>query len=141
MKKIITSGFLIILVSVAGGCSLFKKDRVIDINNTKWSPTMLMTKNIVKDNSKSFIEFEDGKVHGNTGCNLIGGTYTRNTNGSLDIKSFLTRRMCKKSTMDIEHNFSQALNKVVHYNIVNGQLVFYSAGNNTIAKLNSLNPK
>ena len=46
MVKIRASGFLIILVLITGGCSLFKKDRVRDINYTKWSPTMLMTKNM-----------------------------------------------------------------------------------------------
>ena len=64
----------------------------------------------------------DGKLGGNSGCNVYGGSYSFDK-GKLKIGSLISTMMaCEEPSMQFEHNFSQTLQSATKFSLINGRL-------------------
>ena len=73
------------------------------------------------------INFEEGKVSGNAGCNNYFGEMDTNlSNGNMRLGNLgATKMMCDPAAMETESNFMAVLPKVNRYNISENTLELY----------------
>ena len=135
--KLIRAIFLTLTVLFVANCSTFKKVNMLGKDQTKWQAFTLSNVKVI-DNTKAYIVFDNGRIHGNAGCNLLTGSYETNDTGHLIIKAATTRRMCiDKNAMTTENTFMKVINHTNYYMLDKGKLKLFDVGNQQIATFKS----
>ena len=105
MKKIITAVFAATSVLALASCGS-------NINlEGKWEIATLNGEQVKAIETNPFIEFntEEGKVHGNTGCNIMNGSYTQE--GSKLTFGNMATTMMAGPDMELEREVLDAIGK------------------------------
>ncbi len=88
---------------------------------TQWKLTRIEG-NIV-NNEKAFIRFDETKnsAGGNGGCNVFGGSFSKNGN-QIKISQIISTKIFCENGSDVENKFFANLDRVTNYEIKNGKL-------------------
>jgi len=88
---------------------------------TQWKLTRIEGNAI--NNDKAFIRFDEQKksAGGNGGCNVFGGSFSKNGN-RLKISQIISTKMFCENGSDVENKFFANLDRVTNYEIKNGKL-------------------
>jgi len=74
------------------------------------------------------IEFKDGQVGGQSGCNTYGGSYRAHSDGAIELGPLHTTLMaCESAVAAFENAYLRALDKVTHFS-VHGTLTLTGSG-------------
>ncbi len=127
MKKIIS------MAAVAAAImTLFSCAQALDLSG-EWKVKTINGEEIAapqtEDEVAPFIEFdvENGKIHGNTGVNIVNGNYTLDGN-NLSFGTLMTTMMAgPESKMKTEQDFLAAVNAVKTAKTADGILTLYDA--------------
>ena len=121
-NKILLSMILIGLL--AASCSVLNPGGANDLEGSKWE-LLFIRKSVPLEGSTITIEFEDGEVHGRSGCNSYFGEYTVKGNEiSFDMLAS-TEMACMdpEGVMEQEQEYLASLSEVVTYSIEGEQLI------------------
>lgn len=90
-----------------------------------------------EDEVAPFIEFdtESGKVHGNTGINIVNGSYTLSGNDLAFGRMMSTMMAGPESKAIVEQNFLAAVDAVKSARVKSGVLTLYDADGNVLMTL------
>ena len=110
------------------------------LENTYWKLTMLNGKplaNTKAHSTEAYMILDQGKIKGNSGCNVMGGKYNLNNDKiSLSNKGMMmTRMFCKGS---VEAEFIKALKKMYRYEIKGEYLEIFDKNSSTLARFESV---
>ncbi len=99
---------------------------------------------VVPSITKAHLLFTGGqpkKVSGNTGCNLLNGSFELNGSDGIKFSAFATtRRACiDNPSTDVETKFLKVLGQTAKWSIRDSVLIL-SNGNTVLAKLKAVNP-
>jgi heat shock protein HslJ len=76
----------------------------------------------------------DGSLSGSDGCNTFQGTYKADEDGNLDIAlGASTRKACEQAVMDLASTYTQALDAVLGYRLVNDRLDLDGSGGSLLS--------
>lgn len=78
------------------------------------------------------LDADTGRVSGSAGCNRFMGSYSLNGN-RIDFSQMAATQMACAQGMDTERAYLQALTRVQTWKVQDGQLNFYSAGDEPVA--------
>lgn len=112
MRKLIICTSLIILVACSQGQTNIEKG---DLSGTGWKLFAHALTDIwreVPDDVEITIHFEDGEIHGSSGCNSFFGTYTQDGKKVSIVPGGLTMMACEPEVMDEEDVFLDQLENV-----------------------------
>jgi len=101
-----------------------------DLINTHWKLIEIMGNPVTSESApnEAFIQFKaDGTVSGSLGCNSFSGNYTVTPEALRISFSNLVNTLMMCINMDVETQFSQALNTADNYNLNGNQLVLNRA--------------
>ncbi|NYT46966.1 MAG: META domain-containing protein [Candidatus Methanofishera endochildressiae] len=85
---------------------------------------------------KANLQFKDGKLQGNSGCNVLTASYQINVSELIIGSVSSTRKLCpEEDLMTQEQQLLQALTLVTHYQIRANQLRLVNAGGSLMLSL------
>ena len=92
-----------------------------DFFGTEWKLTRIEGNAV--NNDRAFIKFDEQKksVGGNGGCNVFGGSFSKN-GSKLKISDVISTKMFCENGSDVENEFFANLDRVTEYEIKNGKL-------------------
>lgn len=90
-----------------------------------WKVTELTGTDTIGKYPTMFVDLENQKISGNAGCNRYSASFSIQDNKIHIKNTFSTKRYC--SHMAIEEQFFELLKKVALFDIINKNLVFFSA--------------
>ena len=135
--KLIRAIFLTLTVLLVANCSTFKDVHMLGKDKTKWHVFTLLDSKVI-DNTKAYIVFDNGRIYGNAGCNLLIGSYETNDTGHLTIKAATTYMMCiDKNAITTENDFIKVIDHTNYYTLDKGELKLFDVGNQQIATFKS----
>lgn len=130
MKKFIATVFAasaaLFMISCSGNVDL----------NGKWEIVTLNGEQVKAIETAPFLEFDttEGKVHGNTSCNIMNGSYTQEGK-KLSFGNMATTMMAGPD-MDLEREVLDAINKTASIKDINGDRIqILDANGNIIMEL------
>jgi len=140
LNKFILIFTLIISLSFTA-CSSLKKngERRMEITliNTHWKALSFYEKEVKMIGKEAYIRFDkNGNINGVLGCNNFFGTYKIDKNSIVFKKVGSTRMMCQD--MEIEDNFSKALQNTKKYKIEGNILTFFNKKGEKISTFNGV---
>lgn len=120
-----------------GGESMLTKYKTDLLFDRKWILTELNGKPIVKSDDEAaqeaFLQFETGRVFGNSGCNSLTGEFALTMSNIINFdKVASTRMMC--ADMKVEDAFLEVLSSDLTYTLEDNELNFLDGGGTNVAK-------
>lgn len=123
-----------------GGASMLNKYNTDELFDRKWFLTELNGNAIVKSTDEAakeaFLQFEEGKVFGNTGCNNLSGEFSITMSNTMNFdKIASTRMMC--ADMKVENAFLEVLSSDITYTVESNVLKLWNSGGTNVAKFSA----
>lgn len=142
MKKIVSILALVGLVlALAVACTTTQdassKKKDTPLINTRWGLLSLNGKEIDKSKARKeihiILRLNSNRFEGYAGCNGIGGLYEQSIDGTINFSGIISTMMACEA-MEIETQFTQALESATTYKISKDELTLYTNGKE-VAKL------
>ncbi|MCD4672911.1 MAG: META domain-containing protein [Anaerolineaceae bacterium] len=120
--------WIMILGLILASCSTLSPAGTDELENTKWNLVFIRKSVPIADRTIT-IEFEDGKVHGSSGCNTYFGEYTIDGNNISCGQLAATAMACldPEGIMEQEQEYLTFLSEVDTYSIEGEQLILKEA--------------
>ncbi len=132
-RKYIFLASLIILVVLLSACSNNAKpvsgSKAPSITDVTWVLTAIDKQKPIEAPKEITLTFSDGKVHGNSGCNIVNGSYSVDGNKIQFSQMASTMMACMEpeGVMDQEQKILQRLDQAKTFQIENGSLVLIAS--------------
>lgn len=130
---------LLVLYNGKGSVIMVLVHPETDFLNGSWTVETIDGKHIARDDVKMVIDIPEGKIHGNTGCNIFnGGIFVDpDKNGSIQFKDIaVTRMMCPD--IATETAFLVALESVEYARKINGDAQLLNSSHKVVMTLSPL---
>ncbi len=134
MKSIKTISVIIVLL----GIFLTACSSKASLSGTKWRLTQLAGQSVLTE-TEVILNFDDGALGGNDGCNSYGGSYT-SEGASIKVGTDIISTMmyCNDQIQAQTNAFYQALLDAVTFNITTGTLSLLDSSGTVLAEFESL---
>jgi len=115
---------MILIALLAASCSAFNPTGTNDLEGSQWN-LLYINKSTPLEGSTFTIEFEDGEVHGRSGCNSYFGEYTVKGNEISFGMLAATEMACMEpeGIMQQEQEYLTFLSEVVTWSVEGEQLI------------------
>ncbi|HAF62296.1 MAG TPA: hypothetical protein DCK95_08220 [Anaerolineaceae bacterium] len=123
-KKSTYSIFLITITLISTACSILSGAAADDLDGTQWE-LLYLRKSTPEPGSRITIQFTDGQVQGNAGCNTFFGAY-KTTGNEISFSQLVTTEMAclePEGIMRQEQEFLRFLSEIVNYSVEGERLI------------------